>query len=488
MEYTKSLISTAMARWGNSYLYIIGAILIYIILYYFIRENSLINDELALFHYLKDFSFNELWSLNWSNAFKFADSAALNDTPYYRPILNYIYYFGFNIYEAFKITPLTINWLLLLYLGIVVDDFLKKTTRLSNRGLYVFFYLLLPFNFETAFFFPNLSDILIHILAIKLLLSLSELNEFGISNTIYYFFLILFGFLVKEAALILAMIPIASSIVSTGNKGLLKKKYIIYLIIFTISFLSYYILRMQFTTSVSLDFDIMGFTINYIKGIFNFIFLTQDINLAAIVILPITLTLFLYIRHTKNIKLIIYSVIIIAPVALLQPDDRFFHISYFVIFLLLIDYKSKKIKSLVLITVFIVFLYKSYSTYAAHKIREHVRIEFNNNKMNNDKTTIAILPYRHGNEAEIFLNGINQYLGKQKLIPVLVKEKLIYKDMAVAVESVDDTISITSQSQIRIPYMKTDSIELFNSNIYNKNDLLLLINTTNNIKVLNFVN
>src|SRR6056300_786997 len=126
MGYIRFSTSTAMEKWSKGQLYIFGSVLVYIILYALIRESSLINDELALYHYLKNESFWDLWKLNWSDAFKFTYTSSLEETPYYRPILNYIYYLGFEIYTKLCITPLVINWSLLFYLGITIRSYLKS--------------------------------------------------------------------------------------------------------------------------------------------------------------------------------------------------------------------------------------------------------------------------------------------------------------------------------------------------------------------------
>ena len=484
MEFTKSLISTAMARWGKAYLFIFFSLLIYIVLYISIRESSLINDELALYEYLKDVSSFDLWKVNWSNAFKFVDSNALESTPYYRPILNYIYSLGFKLYDFFGLTPLIINWSLLFYLGLVVDNYLKKYTNLTNTGLFVFIYLLLPFNFESVLFFPNLSDIIIQIIALKLLTSFSELNGFNTTKILKYIFIIIFSFLVKEAALILVMIPIASNAIS-NNKKMIDRKSLTYFLLFATGFVCYYILRLQFTSTTSLELDVLRYVVNYFKGIFNFFYFTQDLNLAVLIFLPITAFIINFLRNSKNYKLFIYTFLIIAPVAFLQPDDRFFHIAYFIMFISLIRYKWNSLTKLLLFSIMIVFLYKSYSTYTAHKIREQVRIEFNKNNKNHDETTIAILPYRHGNEAEIFLNGTNQYIGKQKLIPVLVKEKYLFRDFNIDIINSNSSVTIKSSSKIFVPQLnKIKKANLYNLSVSDESDSIIFWENENKVYII----
>jgi len=484
MEYIKSSISILMEKWSRGGPLLLIPIVFYFVLYLLIRENGLINDELSLYHYLTNTDLFNLWKLNWSGAFKFTDSAYLYETPYFRPILNYIYTFGFWLYDNLSVTPLILNWFILIYLGFIVGSFIDKETEVTKPYLIAAIYLLLPFNFEAALFFPNLSDILIHIIAVKLLLFHISIKEYNINNVILSSILILFGLFVKEAAIIFIMIPLSAILIK--KEKVLIQKNISYLITFLACFTIYYLVRNTFISSNSVDFSLLTLIINFIKGSYNFLFMTQDLNISTLVFIPILFLFFQILKSKSTFLSICIILFITAPVGILQPDERFFHIAYFTLAIIMLNENKKKILKYIIIISFIVLSYKVYSTFVAKQMRINAKTEFSK-YLESEKYLVTILPYRHGNEAEIFFNGANYYLDDNNIIPILVKERNLLNDMNIKIEKESSQYKIYSNSNVFIPKMKGDSLLLSDIKIIKMDDTLLLSFGNDKIRILNML-
>lgn len=445
-------------------LYLIFPIIIYITLFYFVRENGLINDELSLYNYLSDIKLEELFKIQWTDTFKFVKNDSLNDTQYFRPILNYIYVFGFWIYDLLTLTPLILNWLSIFILGYLVNRAIISFNSSINSRVYTIFYLLMPFNFEAALFFPNISDLLVQIIVFSSLILLKSKLDIKI-KIITYYFLVLVGLLIKEASIILFLLPLSVLIIQGAfekrilHKFLLyKSKFIInYLLVFIIAFISYYSFRILLIETDASNYDLIVFSINTLKGAFNFIFFSQDINIVFIEMIFFIYFIYLIVKN-RIFQYIIYSFLISIPVTILIPDDRFFHISYFTLLMCLLVYNNKKILRVYLLIALIVLSYKVYSTYEAMNFRITAKEKFENINLADNQICLSLLPYRYGNEAEVFYNGINFYLMNEKVVPLLLKQSMIYKSFDVQIVYKEKRTIIHTNSKIIIPHLNGNQL------------------------------